>query len=80
MWLAHAQQNILTSQPILLTLKETINREISGFQVTGMIEWGQKSKPQKIPVPKFNSPENPMLNYRAIKFPENHRKSSDCFE
>ena len=36
----------------------------SGFQVTGMIEWGQKSKPQKslglqtkpkkIPGPKFN--------------------------
>ena len=24
------------------------------FQVTGMIKWGQKSKPQKIPGPKFN--------------------------
>ena len=26
----------------------------SGFQVTGMIDWGQKSKPQKIPGPKIN--------------------------
>ena len=26
----------------------------SRFQVTGMIEWGQKSKPKKIPGPKFN--------------------------
>ena len=25
----------------------------SGFQVTGMIEWGQKSKPKKIPERKF---------------------------
>ena len=25
-----------------------------GFQVTGMIEWGQKSKPKKIPGPKFS--------------------------
>ena len=24
-------------------------RGYSGFQVTGMIEWGQKSKPPKIP-------------------------------
>ena len=28
-------------------------RGYSGFQVTGMIEWGQKSKPKKIPGPKF---------------------------
>jgi len=27
----------------------------SGFQVTGMIEWGQKPKPPKIPEPKINS-------------------------
>ena len=39
----------------------------SGFQVTGMIEWGQKSKPQKIPGPKFNSQKTPMMNFRAIK-------------
>ena len=26
----------------------------SRFQVTGTIEWGQKSKPKKIPGPKFN--------------------------
>ena len=29
------------------------HRGYSGFQVTGMIEWGQKSKPKKIPGPKF---------------------------
>ena len=26
----------------------------SGFQVTGMIEWGQKSKPKRIPCPRLN--------------------------
>ena len=31
----------------------------SGFQVTGMIEWRQKSKPPKIPGPKFNPPKIP---------------------
>ena len=31
--------------------------EGSGFQVTGMIEWRQKSKPKKIPAPKFNAPK-----------------------
>ena len=36
----------------------------SRFQVTGMIEWGQKSKPQKIPrasnnpTPEFSSHNN----------------------
>ena len=30
-----------------------------GFQVTGVIEWGQKSKPKKIPGPKFNPPKAP---------------------
>ena len=28
--------------------------EYSGIQATGMIEWGQKSKPKKVPGPKFN--------------------------
>ena len=45
----------------------------SGFQVTGMIEWGQKSKPKKIPraskEPKKSldqklTPQNPMPNFR----------------
>ena len=31
-------------------------RGYSGFQVTWMIEWGQKSKPQKIIGPKINPP------------------------
>ena len=78
----------------LLTLKQTcllVNQsmcspgEYSGFQVTGMIEWGQKSNPQKLSVPKCNPPKNPMPNSRAIKFPEsmkwyNYNESSDCFE
>ena len=33
--------------------------EYSGFQVTGMIEWGQKSKPQKIPRASNKFQENP---------------------
>ena len=50
----------------------------TGFQVTGMIEWGQKSgpkrktlglptKPKKIPGPKINPQENPMPNFRVLK-------------
>ena len=31
----------------------------SGFQVTGMIEWSQKSKPKKIPGPKINPQKIP---------------------
>ena len=33
--------------------------EYSGFQVTGMIEWGQKSKPKKIPRASNKFQENP---------------------
>ena len=36
--------------------------EFSGFQVTGMIEWGQKSKPQKIPAASNKTPKNPWTN------------------
>ena len=43
----------------------------SGFQVTGMIEWGQKSRPPKHPSTKMYPPKNPMPNFRAMKkFPE----------
>ena len=80
--------------PFLLTLKQTcllVNQSMcssggySGFQVTGMIEWGQKSNSPKISVPKCNPSKNPMPNFRAIKFPEsikwyNYNESSDCFE
>ena len=31
-----------------------VGRGDSGFQVTGMIEWGEKSKPKKLPGPKVN--------------------------
>ena len=31
----------------------------SGFQVTGMIEWGQKSKPKKIPRASKKTQKNP---------------------
>ena len=46
------------------------------FQVTGMIEYGQRSKlkknprasnkTQKIPEPKINPPKNPVGNFRAL--------------
>ena len=45
-------------------------RVYSGFQVTGMIEWGTKSKPSKIPRASIKTPKNPMPNSRAIKFLE----------
>ena len=32
-------------------------RGYSGFQVTERIEWGEISKPKKIPGPKFNAPK-----------------------
>ena len=38
--------------------------------MTGMIEWGQKSKIKKIPGPKFTPPpppRKPMSNFRALK-------------
>ena len=51
----------------------------SGFQVIGMIKWGQKSKPKKIPGPKFNPPppppkkkKIPMPNFLAIKTSRKH--------
>ena len=36
----------------------------SRFQVTGMIEWGQKSKPKKFPRASNKTPKNPNLNLR----------------
>ena len=33
----------------------------SKFQVTGMIEWGQKSKPEKIPGASNKTPQNPWI-------------------
>ena len=59
------------SQLILLPIVEEIGNILgckqgqggysgfSGLQVTGMIEWGQKSKPKKIPGPKFNTKKMP---------------------
>ena len=53
-----------------------------------MIEWGQKSKPKKIPGPKFNPQKIPFWtslvvlysrNY-AARIHRNYHKSSDCFE
>ena len=68
-------------------------RRYSGFQVTRMIECGQKSKPPKIPGPKFNPHKNPMPNFLAIKIYSrtmyaawigdivgNNNESSNCFE
>ena len=42
----------------------------SGFQVKGMIEWRQKSKPQKIPGPNSNPPKIPCRISESRKFLE----------
>ena len=61
----------------------------SGFQVTGMIEWRQKSKPPKkslglptkpikISGPKISPPpRNPMFSFRALKISRKQKKL-DC--
>ena len=41
----------------------------SGFQVTGMIEWGQKSKPKKVPGPNFNPQKS---NVKPSKIARKH--------
>ena len=38
----------------VLFINKFLQAGYSGFQVTGMIEWGQKSKPKNIPGPKFS--------------------------
>ena len=65
-------------------------RGYSGFQVIGMIEWGQKSgKTQKNPWTKISPLKSPMLNFRAkviysrnyaAGIRGNYHESSDCFE
>ena len=45
----------------------------SRFQVTGTIEWGQKSKPQKTPGPKFNFKTIPYSISKPQTFPEELR-------
>ena len=42
----------------------------SGFQVTGMIEWIQKSRPKKISGPKIDPQKNPMPILWPLKVPE----------
>ena len=45
-------------------------RGYSGFQVTGMIEWGQKSKPNKILKASYNPPLKSLdLNITPQKIP-----------
>ena len=41
----------------------------SGFQVIGMIEWGQKSKPQKNPLTKIYPPPPPFQEKSHAQFP-----------
>ena len=63
--------------------------------MTGVIKWGQKSKPQKVPRPKINLPkkthgEVPSLNDIAHcasfgcsylqNYDGHYQESSDCFE
>ena len=40
-----------------MQLSRVIPWPFTRFQGTGVIKWGQKSKPQKIPGPKFNPPK-----------------------
>ena len=42
------------------------NEGYSGFKVTRVIKWGQKSKPQQIPRPKINLQKNPMAKLQAL--------------
>ena len=79
----------------MASIKKTkiITRSHSGFcpsrgtldfnEVTGMIEWGQKSKPKKIPSASNKTPQknpwtnikhqkNPMPNFRPIKIFRKH--------
>ena len=42
----------------------------SGFQVTGMIEWGLPTKPKKIPGPKINPKKIPCRISEPENFPE----------
>ena len=39
-----------------------------GFQVTGMIKWGQKSKPKKILRASNKTPQNPGPNINPQKY------------
>ena len=38
-------------------------RKLFRFQVTGMIEWGQKSKPKKIPRASNKTPKIPWTKF-----------------
>ena len=40
---------------------------VKRFQWTGMIEWGQKSKPPKIPGPKIYLPPHPPTKKKTVK-------------
>ena len=67
---------------VYLVMKERIvqvtgsrpeGRGYSGYQVTGIVEWGQKSKPQKIPGPKINPQKIPWKISDPLKFPKRIR-------
>ena len=47
-------------------------RGYSRFHSTGMIEWGQNSKPKKIPWASNKTQKNPRLNFRALKVFRKH--------
>ena len=62
----------------------------SGFEATGKIEWGQKSKPKKIhrsfkqnqkkSLNQNLTPQNLMPNFQAIIKMINYHESSDRFD
>ena len=58
--------------PFIRSVCTVVNAQggYSGFQVTGMIEWIQKSRPKKISGPKIDPQKNPMPILWPLKVPE----------
>ena len=61
---------------ILINIPVAPRRGYSGFQVTGMIEWGQKSKPKKVLWASNKTKKMPgpkLQNFQAIKMSRQHQ-------
>ena len=61
---------------ILINIPVAPRRGYSGFQVTGMTEWGQKSKPKKVLWASNKTKKMPgpkLQNFQAIKMSRQHQ-------
>ena len=65
----HRDSDQILSPESLFACESNYYYWYSGFQVTAMIEWVQKSKSQKMPGPKFNLEQIPCRNFQAINIP-----------